>query len=707
MKNMSFGAKIMLVVLGLSILGVSLLAIGFYSRVSSYVTKVSVEKVELLGESYANDFEKMLNAPILTAEGMMHSIKEHIKDGSGNREYMMEYLESVLENNPNLLGTWVCFEPNAFDGKDAQFANAPVHDESGRFIPYCVRSEGEIIFEPLVAYDSAGTGDYYQIPKRTRKLAIIEPYMYTINGRETMITSFSVPIIVDGKFIGVVGTDMDLRPFQDAAAKMKPFESGIVKLLANGGTVVSAPVASMIGKNAADIKTSSEDYSSRVLNAVKNGKSETFISHDRQRGKAHYNTLSAVQPVHLSAPWSVAISIPKEKFDEAAVAIRNFGILISTISVIILGIAVFLLLRPMVKLVSKGSRAAEQVSSGDLRLRFSDKDMNHNDEIGRLIQSLVKMSKNLNHIISEIKGSAAGISTATSEITSSSLGLSDRASRQAASIEEVSASVEEMTATIRQNAENASETEAIAKKSARDAEESGAAVRQTIGAMKNIAEKIAVVQEIARQTNLLSLNASIEAARAGEHGKGFAVVASEVQKLAERSSKAAAEIDELSKSSVAVSEEAGQMLDKLVPDIDHTANLIANITTASREQKSGADQINSAIQEMNSSIQHNSSASEQLASTAEELAAQAKSLDELVSFFKVDGHMGTSNVNRKAKKIVEKSEQKKLESAEQQNSSDRLGGRDYQNGGRRNSSGFELDMGSSSKKDDDDDFMRF
>ncbi|MGL4370547.1 MAG: methyl-accepting chemotaxis protein, partial [Spirochaetota bacterium] len=208
------------------------------------------------------------------------------------------------------------------------------------------------------------------------------------------------------------------------------------------------------------------------------------------------------------------------------------------------------------------------------------------------------------------------------------------ANEQAASVEEVSSSLEEMTATIRQNADNASQTEKIAVKSAADAREGGEAVTMTVKAMKQIADKISIIQEIARQTNLLSLNASIEAARAGDHGKGFAVVASEVQKLAERSQNAAIEINDLSSSSVGIAEKAGEMLTRLVPDIQKTAELVAEINAASGEQANGIQQINSAIQQLNTVIQQNASAAEELTATAEELASQTVQMKGSVNFLK-------------------------------------------------------------------------
>ena len=285
----------------------------------------------------------------------------------------------------------------------------------------------------------------------------------------------------------------------------------------------------------------------------------------------------------------------------------------------------------------KGVVFAQAVASGDLTQKI---DLNQKDEIGQLAEALNQMVAKLSSIVGEVVAAADNVASGSQELSATAQQMSQGATEQAASAEEISSSMEEMASSIRQNTDNAMQTEKISMKSSTDAKEGGKAVIETVAAMKEIATKISIIEEIARQTNLLALNAAIEAARAGEHGKGFAVVASEVRKLAERSQSAAGEISGLSTRSVAVAEQAGEMLTKMVPDIQKTAELVQEITASSKEQDTGAEQINKAIQQLDLVIQQNASASEEMASTSEELSSQAEQLQDSISFFNIGSQGG-------------------------------------------------------------------
>ncbi len=351
--------------------------------------------------------------------------------------------------------------------------------------------------------------------------------------------------------------------------------------------------------------------------------------------------LSAYTPVRIEdITWALLAEINE---DEVKAPVYN--ILISVlIAVLLIAVAVVFLSRFVGKEIAdpltKGVDFSKAVASGDLTATI---EVDRKDEVGMLANTMKEMIVKLRGIVADVKRVSRDVAEGSRQMSETAEEMSQGTTEQASSAEEVSASMEQMASNIRQNADNAFETEKIAVKSAEDARESGAAVSRTVEAMRDITEKIRIVEEISRQTDMLALNAAIEAARAGEYGKGFAVVAGEIRKLSERSRVAASEINKRSVSGVEIAEKAGEMLARLVPDIQKTAELVQEIASASNEQNAGAAQVNKAVQQLDMVIQQNASAAEEISSMSEELSAQAGLLQRQMSFFKIEDRSAESH----------------------------------------------------------------
>jgi methyl-accepting chemotaxis protein len=609
-------------------------------------------------------------------------------------------LLNVLKHNESFNGTYSCWEPDALDGRDSDFrvqadGNNP---ETGRFTPYWTRDDkGRVDVQPLVEYDTdavhpngVAKGGWYRGPQANHIESVLGPLPYIVQGKQVWLATFSVPIVRDGKFYGVAGTDYVLDFVQKLSKEVDGAlfsGQGEVIIVSNQGLVIAhSERPELIGQSFKAFNADAADD----LKLIQAGK--TRVAENSQTGE-----VEAITPITLGKtgkPWAVMVRIQSKVILAEAEALNreltaneasavNGLLLISGGVTSVAIILLWLFSRQLARPILRGVQLAEEIAVGRFTSRMN---MTSHDEIGQLGKALdsmadslqekaglaeeiahgnlnvevylaskedqlglalQKMTSNLNHLLGQIAISVDQVAAGSYQVSDSSQTLSQGATQQASALEEVTSSMKQVAAQTGQNNKNAKEASRLSGAAQNSAKNGNEQMSQMVAAMndiyesgQNISKIIKVIDEIAFQTNLLALNAAVEAARAGQHGKGFAVVAEEVRNLAARSAKAAGETAELIEGSVAKTEngtmiarKTAESLDEIMADVNKVSALVDDITVAAQDQAHGIGEIRQGLTQIDQVTQQNTATAEESASASEELSAQAQQLKQMLANF--------------------------------------------------------------------------
>ena len=601
----------------------------------------ATELAQFQAQRVATKLEKALQSTRTLADG----IGALRKQGAISRTQVDALLAGALAGS-DYVGVWTAWEPNAFDGRDSAYVNAPAHDATGRYLPYWRRdAEGKIGVEVLVDYDKPGAGDYYLLAKQQRSPTVLDPYEYSVGGKTILMTSLVTPILDGDQFLGVTGVDIALSDLQTHIGAIRVYDEGYASLLSNQGLYVGDRNAALVGKPLAI-----SDAAPSLLPAIRQG--ELWVQEDGRDPDTQAAVTRVFVPVQLQGvrtPWSLGLSIPTARMLEQVQSMRYqalaLGLGSAVLVIVLVGWLVNrMVLRPLGGEPEAAAEMAAQVAQGD----FSHPLQVPRNDDHSVIAKLTQMQRSLSQVVLNVRNSAQGVALASAEISQGNLDLSQRTESQASALEQTAASMEQLNATVQQNAARSRQASELATSAVQVVGQSGEAMTQMLQTMhsistssRQIGEIIGVIDGIAFQTNILALNAAVEAARAGEQGRGFAVVASEVRALAGRSAEAAKQIKQLIAASVAQvdtgsqqAQQVGSTIEQVVQVIHQVAVLMAEVSSASTEQSAGVAQVGEAITHMDNSTQKNAALVEQMAAAAASLNGQAEELVRLVAVFR-------------------------------------------------------------------------
>ncbi len=577
-----------------------------------------------LGQSFAS-----VTALASTMEGMRAS------GHTPSRDQLDDMARQVLRLRTELVGTYSIWEPNALDGRDAEFVKkSPAHDDTGRYVAYWNRGSGQVAVEPLVDYEKAGANDWYAIPRRTLKPALIEPYVYPIGGKDVLMTTMVSPILLEGRFVGAAGADLPLAGLSERLAKLEPVPGGRVSLMSNGGLYVADADAQRLGKKA-------DHLPADVLAKVAQGEPTQWAD---PQGRIHL--FSPVQVLAGTSPWSVVVSYPQELAVAAARTQLLAALAAAAVACVVAALLMAALVRTLMRPLRELGQTMQSLASGHADLRV-ELPVRGRDELTVISRGFNDFACKLRAAFDEVGGVSTGVANASREIASGNADLSSRTEQQASHLQESASALRDLSQAVAHSAESSDQAARLASEAVQHAATGQQVMTDTREAMdkinessRRIADITGLIDSIAFQTNILALNAAVEAARAGDQGRGFAVVAGEVRTLAQRSAAAAKDIRQLTVDSEArvasgatLIRQAEATLNGLGDAVQQVNQLLSDVSVVTREQSSRIQSVTHAIGELDQNTQQNAAIVEQAAAAAESLRQQSDRLVQTVREF--------------------------------------------------------------------------
>ena len=628
-KHLKLKSKLNLYILTVAtiVYGISIGYISLQLKNKTYSDSAALASANT--REYRNKVQDDLNKIMTSTRTLSDVLGDHKKyNQRESNVYYNDLMVNWMRNNRHFLSVGLSWEKRALDEK--------YDKKNGRRRSVYFRKDNSILSntESIEENNFLLTSAYYAIREQNRE-TIVDPY-YDVTTPELagiLMTTVACPIKnEEGRFDGLLGVDISLETMKDIIVDIHPFERTVSYIVANNRLIVAHSDSSLIGKDYfSNLKGDSTLFKQGFEESLQN-QSFDFEYLNNQDNNKYFVSFAPISIGNANKKWLIGIEVPVSVVMQEANSVFRNALIVGILGLIVLYILIYFISDAISKPIIEGVNFAKTIASGDLEVQIK---IRGNDETGELAEALSAMADKLRVIMVEVIQSSNKIADSSLDLSRFAEDLADGSSSQAASAEEISASMEEMASNIHQNTENAQETEKIAVKAVEGMREGNIYAQSLVQSINDIAEKISIIGEISRRTNILALNAAVEAARAGEHGKGFAVVAAEVRKLAIRSQLAASEIDELSLNGVEIANKTKNKLTEIIPDIEKTALLVQQIASASLEQRTGADQVSEAIQQLNIITQQNAGSSSRFSLNSDTLAKQAEILKDLIAFFNV------------------------------------------------------------------------